>query len=675
MTAAWWAAAPAIVGALLLLLGPGLVATAPLRLGIMARLALSGVLAVGSMGVAGVVDGLLDVPYSPWHVLVPALGAAGLAMIARRTLPGLALPRERAPMWALLAMLAGATAVSMVVAFWNVAVPDQISQSYDNLFHLAATAHIMDTGQASSLTLRTLMEPGKPFSFYPAAWHTLVASTANLSGVNVPVAANAAWIAVVGAIWLPGVAWLSQVLLRRFDAGVVALVAIPLGAAFGAMPYALLSWGTLYPTFLATALLPSAVGLPIAVWSTRRTHRRRAWLLLWGGAAVVIVAVAVGFSQPRVMVTWAVMLVPFVVVEVARAALASWRAGGLSRRRLMWVGGVCAGGLVLAALAGFAYAVLGLGLFERPLDDRLGGPQARATQSVWVGFVQVLGQAWPTGSTGVIAFPSILLAAVVLVGIIVAVRFRELRWAVVSYVIFAALFALAAGSDDVVTKLLTASWYKDRYRLSSALPVLGVGFATLGTLVLCRIGRLRALSSRLSLGLPTMAASLVLLASAATLVAGGPASSVEAVFRMPDTKAENEIVSRAQITFLGSLRAEVPDDQLLLGDPWDGSALSLLYGGPTPVFPHVNGQWDDARITVAQRLSDIQTDSSVCDALDELRVRYVVFNPHEFGGGDPIGNQFHAIHAAVKQGLFTPVRTDGESTLYRIDQCGPLPSG
>jgi hypothetical protein len=91
------------------------------------------------------------------------------------------------------------------------------------------------------------------------------------------------------------------------------------------------------------------------------------------------------------------------------------------------------------------------------------------------------------------------------------------------------------------------------------------------------------------------------------------------------------------------------------------------------VFPHVNGLWDTDRALLALHLQDIDTDPAVCAALDRLRVRYVLYDPHEFGGGDPSGNHFAGVHAAVEAGLFTPVASDGGSTLFRIEQCGPLP--
>jgi hypothetical protein len=365
-----------------------------------------------------------------------------------------------------------------------------------------------------------------------------------------------------------------------------------------------------------------------------------------------------------------------------------------------------------------------------------------------------------TGEGGVVTAVAPALALAVILGVVAALRTRRTRWIVASFVLVAALFVLAAGSDSVLAKLLTGVWYKDRFRLEAALPVLGVPLATLGVLSLTRslpgvflrslserphglsarrwrvarsLGprgpsesrrsepsprRNHPVSSRSSLARSTSgrrgrisspcsslarstsgrrvrisspcsslarstsgrrariaaAVSVLVSLSAATgLVLSGTTSSVAAVFELPEEGARWQIVSQKQIDFMADVVAEeVPAGERVLGDPWDGSALTQLFAGREPVFPHVNGQWDHARRVLAWELQDIDEDPEVCRALDALRVRHVLYNPHEFGGGDPAGSHFPGPHAAVEAGLLTVAATDGESTLFRIEQCGPL---
>ncbi|MFF2633882.1 DUF6541 family protein [Microbacterium sp. NPDC058021] len=668
MDIGWPAAGAPLLAALAVLIVPGLIALAPVRMGLVARVALAGPASIVAIGVGGVVGGLLGVPFAPWLVLAVAAVGSALAWFARRS--GIRLPTADGRVWAVLASWAAAAALIAVVAFAAVPGPDAVSQTYDNVFHLSAIAAILDGGDASSLTLRTMIETGRSFSFYPSGWHSIVVLIVQLTGASIPVAVNVAWIAVAAMLWLPGIAWLTQVALSRAATTTVAVVALPLGAAFGAMPYALLTWGTLYPTFLATALLPAAVAVPVLAWRAWRGCRApvRRRVAVWGVVASGATALAVAFGQPRVLTTWALLLAVPVIGVIAGAAVRNWRAGGRARTRVLWFAAAGVAGLVAVGAVGFWYLVTRLGLFERPLDDRLGGPQAQAVQTPWEGIAQVLGQSWLTGVGSAPTFPALLLAAVVVIGAVAAWRMPRLRWIVLAYALVAALFVAAAGSDDIVTKLATALWYKDKYRLSSALPVFGVVLATLGVLSAPRLFRRR----RAHRGVAIALAWVVAASSAAILGASGFTGAVAHVFRMPQTALAGEVVSRDQIAFFAEVADIVPDGQRVLGDPWDGSAWSQVFGGPEPVFPHVNGQWDADRQTLAWRLAEIESDPEVCAALDRLGVRYVTYAPREFGGGDPAGNHFPGPHAAVEAGLFTLVATDGETSLYLIEQCGPL---
>jgi len=662
--------------AMLVLAVPGLIAVAPLRAGLIPRFALGSVAAVASIGLSGVVFGGIGIRFQAWQPLVIALVlAAGAWLLARWS--GARLPRttgRRGFLVISLTWLAAATAVSAVVLS---GLPgfDHISQTYDNVFHLSAVASILQDGDASSLTLRTIIETDRTFAFYPSSWHSVVALVAQLTGTGIAVAANATWLAVVALVWLPGVAWLAQVCLHRYPSATVAAVALPLGAAFGWMPYGLLTWGTLYPTFLATALLPVCVAIPVATWIRLRNAHSPARVIVAGAATLAVALLALASAQPRVLASWLVIIaIPAFGVAIA-SLMRLWRRGGRSRRRMLWL--VATGvalGLVVAGVL-FLYLVTRLGLFDRPLEERLGGPQAQATQSVVAGLWQVLSVSTPTGVAGDITAPALLLGAVVIVGAVFAIRSRGLRWVVYAYALVGTLYALAAGSDDVVSKLLTAIWYKDRYRLSATLAVLGVVLATYGVLVLAGWLRRKATSPdplTPHSGLSASLAWIVTVVSAATLSISGMAAAIATVFALPDGPPGAAVVSSAQIEFMASLDEYVPKGERVLGDPWDGSALTWVFGEREPVFPHVNGQWDADRQTLAWSLAAIDDEPRVCESLDRLRVRYVLYNPHEFGGGDPSGNHFPGPHEAVDAGLFTPVVSDGESTLYRIDQCGEL---
>ncbi|MDT0141087.1 hypothetical protein Q9R33_01215 [Microbacterium sp. PRC9] len=566
-----------------------------------------------------------------------------------------------------------ASALIGVVAFAAVPQPSLVSQTYDNVFHLSAIASILDHGDASSATLRGLIETDRSFAFYPSAWHSLATAVIQTTGAPIGTAVNAGWLATTAVVWLPGAAWLAEVVIPRAHGTTVALVALPLGAAFGAMPYALLAWGTLYPTFLATALLPVAIAVPVLGWRAMRNAApaEGARIIGWTAVGTVMALSAVMFSQPRVVATWALLLAP-PAIGIAGGAFRRGRRASL--RRTVGFTLIVLAVVVSVAVAALWYLIARVDLLERPVDDRLGGPQAQAMQSIWQGVWQVLSQSWLTGVGAAPTWPALLLAAAVICGAIGAWRGR-LRWVIVSYALLAVLFVFAAGSDDILTKFATGLWYKDKYRLSSALPVLGVALAAFGVLtVAAAIARSRR-SRRVGVGSGPLAVALawvITAASALTMALTGVSASIGAVFALPEHDAGQQVVSRAQIEFFDGMGDVVPEGQRVLGDPWDGSAWTLVFGGVEPVFPHVNGQWDADRLTLAWRLADIEEDPAVCTALDALRVRYLVYDTHELGGGDPSGNHFPGPREAVAAGLFTLVASEGSTRLYRIDQCGEL---
>ena len=84
-----------------------------------------------------------------------------------------------------------------------------------------------------------------------------------LTGVSVPLAFNALAVAVAVLAWLPGLAWLTRVLAGPRLAQTATPAVLLLGSAFGFLPYALLIWGVLYPTYLAYVIFPSGLALNV----------------------------------------------------------------------------------------------------------------------------------------------------------------------------------------------------------------------------------------------------------------------------------------------------------------------------------------------------------------------------------------------------------------------------
>ncbi|WP_105567567.1 DUF6541 family protein [Microbacterium halophytorum] len=661
----WGDAFPSLLAAIAWLVGPGLIVTAPFRLGALARAAISGLVGVCLVVGAATLFGAFGLSFAWWQVgAVTAIGLA-LALAVRPAMPRLEPRPDRRllltiGLW-MLSVLAAAT-----VTFFRVPTPDRISQTREAIFQLSSTSAVLDGHSASPFALGELHSTAGAFVYESSAWQSFAALVVQTTGLPIAAAFNVLWVALVAAVWLPGICWFTRTLVPTWSAAVVAM---PLGVSFGWFPYALLTWGTHYSATFAYALMPAAAAL--AVLATRAVlgdRGRRSRPMRWTAAAVgaALAGGAIVAAEPKALASLFVVVAPFAVwrlIVVVRNA----RDQGPERQRHARIAAM------VAAASGLVLVSFGLWYGHEAIEPtaQLDYPSMRVNQTAFESLTQVLMTQSLLGVTGIVTIVAPLLALAVIGGVFMALRRPSNRWFVASYVLFAALYVLAAGSYGVVARTLTGPWSDDPFLVAAALPLLAVPLAAVGVVTLGRVifPKRRAISAAAAIAL----SFVIAVASTGTLAESGVSESAGSVFRLPAADSEFAVVSAAQIQFMqGDVRSRVPAGQRVLGDPWDGSALTGVYAGREPVFPDVAGEWDEARLTLAQRLPMIGEEPEVCEALDALRVRYVLYNPHQFAGGDPQGSVFSGIRAAVDAGLFTLVADDDDSRLYRIEQCGPL---
>ena len=667
-----------VLPALVLLLLPGLLVGWSLGLRGLMLLALAGPLTLALAGTLGVVLAEVGIRFSVWFVLVAALLVSAAALAVRlgrrgreaRTLgdaqPGV--PRPVA-----LGILASGIALA-VGAITAVGSADLVSQTYDAVFHLNAASFVLHEGDASSFHLYRLSNPGDDVEFYPAAWHILTAMIAEVTGAGIPAAMNAAWVAVSLGVWVPGAVVLTDTLAGRGAHRTLMLTgAAVLATAFAAFPLLLLEWGTLYPTGLAYAQLPIGLALVVlALLCPRGSEplrepdpvRVRPWLLLvlWGAAAV--------FAHPRSLPTMLVLGTPLVVYLFLRWARREWLAG--RRRRVAGTVGALVVAVLATAVAGVVLVFRFYSVGARPISDRLNGGPAIARQGFLESLLQGFTHSVVIGPPEHPLPPALLLAALTLVGLWLAVRRPQYRWIVVAYVGLIVLYALAAGSDSDLAKVLTGLWYKDKYRLMSALPILAVPLAAAGFAAAVTWLRARLVASRRPWARTSWIAAALLAVIAGTSWLGptqaGVRASIGTVFRVPEV-TDREILSADDRALLLQLPDHVPADERVAGNPWDGTSLAWAIGEREPLFPHLTGKWDKDRRIVAKRLDQVTTRPEVCQALDRLDTHYLVHSEDLLSGGDPQAESFDAMTEAAGGPGFEEVARAGTSVLYRITAC------
>jgi hypothetical protein len=694
----WTAVAPPVAVVLAAVLLPGLAIATAARIRGIAALGLAGPLGYATVGITGVVAAAVHAPFG-WPALVVVTAVlVVLAVVARLGLRALGIAPPPWDTWrpaswvpVLVGAVVATTAIT-IVAFAHVPSPDRIAQTYDTVFHLNAAASIVDTGDASSLHLYRLTNPGKTIAFYPAVWHSLTALGAETTGVDIAVAANATWIATAGPVFSLGGAFVAAVLfgragLRRDDAPaaqrtIVATVAAVLASTFVAFPYLLLDFGTLYPNGLAYTILPAGLAIVATLlpFPVKAPWRPEAPGARWRSVVLLLAwAAAAAFAHPRSAVALLVLGTPLVVAWFAArmVALAATGQRGRRRARLSWLIAVAAAVVlvVLAVLFVLHYYSVG----SRPISDHLNGPPALARESFPMALLQGLLATSLVVPGQVPLPPSVLLAVVAFVGLIAALLRPGLRWVVVTYLALVLLYGFAAGSDSDIAKIATGLWDKDKFRIVAILPTIGVplaawtitvGAAELTSTLRSRVARRQDPRGRTVAIVTAAVTALVALTAWFGPALGGVSTSLGAVFELPAHQKDGGLLDADETELLEHVGEFVPKGQIIVGNPWNGSALAWALGGRQTLFPHLGGHWTTNGRIIEKHLDDFATNARVCPAVRAEKVHWVITDPGRLRLDPKAAGRFAPIDRVVtRPGAATLVASSGSTKLWRLDAC------
>lgn len=649
----WFGALPAIAAAAVLLLVPGLVLAVATGLRGLTAVGLAPPLSVTTLALTAVVAERMGAPFGVAALVVGTAVAGVVAFGVGRLLPGATRPRTCRP--SVVAGLAGAAAggvcATLAVAR-GIGQPDVFPQTFDAVFHLNAVWQALHTHDASSLTLGTVAAPGSSSVFYPAAWHGLVVLVAQVSGTSVVVAVSAVSVAVAAVVWPLGC-----VLFAREVAGTrpgVLFATGVLSAAFGASPYLLLSYGTLWPNALATALLPATLACAARLLVPRgRSDQLDGFDPRRAGVVGAAVLPGLTLAHPNAVLSGLLYVTVMVLVALAR-----WGSGAAATRRRRSL--AVAGGSAL--LVADLWLVAWSPLFT--VTRRTGWP---ARQSL----AQAVGE-WVTSAPMRTPVPW-LVSMLVVVGCVVAWRRPGQRWVVIAHAAAGSLFVLVAGSDGPVARALSGPWYDDPFRFAALLGVTGVPLAALGLEAtataatrLATARSQRAARWRARGGLRPLTVTCALAAVVATVTGGmyaGGNSRVVATWYHGQSLA-----GPAERAMLEELPRLVPPGELVAGNPWNGSSFASVLGDRGPVFPHVGGTWDPDRVLLASSLNRAEELPAVCAAAQRLDVGYVIDGTVAFWKGDRRQAAYSGLEVAGHPG-FEQVAHGGRLTLYRVTAC------
>ena len=639
----WLSAAPAIIVAGGVLLLPGLLVAWILR---MRGIWLWGFAGPASVSIVAMTSVLTPVIGLGWSILAYAGSSIVLAVVALvlritllRAREPQRVPEGRNRLRRSLILPAGLLLGGLLIAAQLVLIirsPDNISQSFDNVFHLNAVRFVMDTANASPFHVGQMT--GEGLWFYPAAWHGAVALVALASGASIPLASNAVLFIAAAVIWPASIVLLTRVL----TAGRVWVDAAAgvLAAALSAFPFLPADYGVLYPYLLAVAILPPAVAASVVAFRLGRGATPA-----FGAVVVVLLGSLPGLAlaHPGGFTAW--MVATVVCAVVAYAVL--MRSSPAARTRVV----------ASVALGLFALIVAAIGYVLRPAVEARGWPPAGS-----------VGQA-----AGEVIFVSPHYAAVPLavavlfwIGTFATLRQRTRGGvtALALLAVFGILYVVAqAWPWPTIRDVITGPWYNDANRLAALLPMVVIPLASAGVMIAAGL-LVKAWRQRtVILGVAVVASLAVLgvfqLHSA--LVTKRVAS------QSYDYRADSPLLSTDELVLLERLATEVAEGDVIAGNPWTGTSLAYAFANRRVLMPHILMEVSADEELINDELHDAEPGDPVCDALDRTGVEYVLdFGSIEVHGGE---HRFPGLENLSESRAVRLADSEGSARLYQIVGC------
>lgn len=548
--------------------------------------------------------------------------------------------------------------VGCYVFLGSLGTPDSTSYNYDDQSHLGYIRSFVERGNYSSIDASYEYDLGIVGGYYPAAWHLLAASVVTMCGVVNYVGANVALFISCALIFPLCCLFFLRVVLR--DRLALQITGAFLTLVSASFPWEFIYYGRLTANLLAFCLVPAMMACTLLIFrqGANRPDRIRYALVLFASFILSL------FTQPSVCFTWLFFSVPFMMCLI-------WNLGSKDRsrvsvkRRLMRVSLFCLGVFIFLIICYMLPFLYSLTRFKWP-----------APMSVTDAIANIVLQGNPA------EYYSPVLAILVALGIVFALKRSETRWLVILFAMLAVMYVVDAGTNLKLKNYMTGWWYTDSHRVlamfaiaSYPLAVLGLGVPLSkltsriqyqGVQALCQIV-LSGMVAALAL-VPTYGVGQVQFMSGIGYAQG----STQGVYdtEKPDDAA---LLSAPERRFVQKA-TEITGDDLVFNIPKDGSAFAYQSAGMRTYMRWVDeGVSGNPSTRLIQRgLDDIATNSSVRRAADALGIKYVMMldqghEPfHAFWGDYSDSNWKGVLDINEDTPGFELVLSDGDMKLYRI---------
>lgn len=575
----------------------------------------------------------------------------------------------------------------MVVS--NLGTADAFYCRWDNTTHINTLRAFMDTGNWSTLevdsyaaSLPNQIAYESHGGFYPAAWHDAVVTVASLTGISPLIVANALDAVLIGVVYPSGMFLMMKALLpgerRVIAAGSVICV------SYAAFPWAFFLYGPYVANLYGQALLPSTLAVFMLYLTSRLVLKKPVSFVLFGVLSVIALAVA----HPNTLFTALLYLGAFMCSYVYHAVGESNLTlfGSKRAAQVVAVLGVVAVVVAIWAYCMFLPALHNVVFFGRSVNSSV-------KHAVWTIATQAL---------SIARHPMYALAVLTVVGGLVCLR-KKLWWILVPIVEMALAYVAIRSSESMLKNILGGFWYADVRRVTANMcmflvPVTSIGADTCVTWI-CDV--LDRLSNRR--GMQRMVASpvrdyvvIAVLGAFFLFVNFTPwipvpwgdgkvntgIGSIRDELHAMFTPDEEQIYSHVERAFVDKVAQTVPEGELVLNMPHDGSVFAYGFNGLNTYFRSCRprGTTKEGEL-IRTRLVNYATDPEVQEAVENTGARYfmqldqggtvedrpwlVQYVNERYNTGPEHWEGLNAIRDDTLG--FTVVLSEGDMRLFRID--------
>ena len=591
-------------------------------------------------------------------------------------------PGEDLPLKSILVFVLVGLAAGMFVFVKSLDGPMSFAEQWDEVHHLNSSWAFAESqvfsffnGGLYTAAERAGTVPFPSGNFYPSGWHVICALLIQACNVPATIAANALNYLFSSVVMPLSMASLLFTLFDQDD-GVIVPGALA-SVSFAAFPWLLIRWGPVFPNLAAFCTVPASCTLFLWMYRCDKGISRAIMM----GLAFFASILGIALLQPNGDFTVAVMMGSFLIQEAMQGRLQ--RKLGYSSKEPRR----------LAAILVVLFGILWYIAYKLPFLSAVVNFNWPSYQSPVQAAINYLTLAYVDGfyvTTGITSTAQLVLAVVVVVGIVQAIRGAERhRWLVQSYAFWFIAMVVGTSFEGTLKHLLIGFWYTDFCRIAGAAVLSAIPLAVLGLL------RIRErLTERIARRYSQICTTRIVRALTAVFVIivffpsyhiGGYAD-VQTGFGSLRASIEDNyrdgpgMVDPEEAAFLQRVAAIIPHGSIVANNPYDGSVFAYGAYDIHVLYRTASGYGNESEapcsMTIREDLSRYKSDELVAQAVENLDIDYVLFlkidtdTQRQFSRnvGDGL-NEWRGLYEIDENTPgFTLILENGDMRLYKLDR-------